>query len=161
MSKPVHIATLGKWARRHWLFLWVSAVFLWLVAFPHEPSTRQLAIKTVTQAQLNALHVALNLYLYNQGSLPVSLEPLYTPGGILLGSDHLTEKDLRLDAWKHPIVYSLGDDGSATVMSYGADGQPGGEHYDQDLVVRVLPKPAATRPATQSVSSQPSTMTGE
>ena len=45
-------------------------------------------------------------------------------------------KDIPNDPWAHPYVYRFpGEHGpEPDVMSYGADGQPGGEETNEDIV---------------------------
>ncbi len=46
------------------------------------------------------------------------------------------KKDIPLDPWKHPYVYRYpGEHGEEPdLMCYGADGQPGGEGVNADIV---------------------------
>lgn len=90
---------------------------------------------------LATISAALDLYRLDNFSYPSSqqglaalvspptsepLAPNWKPGGYL--------KRLPEDPWGRPYIYSLGLDGfTFEVLSYGADGQPGGEGFASDL----------------------------
>lgn len=70
----------------------------------------------------------------NGGRYPDSLELLITPdeNGLTYLKDQTT---VPLDPWDNPYVYEPASRGGATyrVISYGKDGQPGGEGDDSDI----------------------------
>lgn len=90
---------------------------------------------------LATLSAALDLYRLDNFAYPTSqqglgalvapptIEPLasnWKPGGYI--------KRINEDPWGRPYVYLLGADGlSFEVLSYGADGQPGGQGFAADL----------------------------
>ena len=47
------------------------------------------------------------------------------------------QKDIPLDPWGHPYIYRL-KMGVPEVGSYGADGKPGGEGLDADILAPVI-----------------------
>ena len=49
--------------------------------------------------------------------------------------------DVTKDAWGRPFVYQLVEEGRATIISYGADGKPGGSGQDTDLTFEVKKRP--------------------
>ncbi len=53
----------------------------------------------------------------------------YKPGG------YLEKKTIGPDPWGNEYIYiSPGIEGDYDIISYGADGQPGGEKYNADIV---------------------------
>jgi len=90
---------------------------------------------------LATISAALDLYRLDNFTYPTSqqglaalvspptsepLAPTWKPGGYI--------KRLPEDPWGRPYLYSLGADGfSFEVLSYGADGQPGGQGFASDL----------------------------
>ncbi len=89
---------------------------------------------TKAQADITTMRAALdNWAIQNGGKYPDSLEVLVTPdeNGQTFLRDQTT---VPLDPWKNPYVYEQPVGGSPVViMSYGADGQPGGEGEDSDI----------------------------
>ena len=45
--------------------------------------------------------------------------------------------DITKDAWGKPFVYHLVEAEKAAIISYGADGKPGGAGHDADMTVEV------------------------
>jgi general secretion pathway protein G len=99
----------------------------------------------VTQAkiQIKNFETALKLFKMDNGFYPSTeqgLEALirkptigripknYREGG------YLEKKKLTPDPWGNPYIYiSPGANGDYDIISYGADGKPGGEGYDADI----------------------------
>lgn len=75
-----------------------------------------------------------NFAVENGGKYPESLEVLVTPDehGITYLKD---QTSVPLDPWKNPYVYEppRGGTGPYRVISYGKDGQQGGEADDADI----------------------------
>lgn len=91
------------------------------------------------KAQISALESALDSYRLDVGSYPTTqmgLEALQTkPAGVEKWDGPYLKKEIPLDPWGHPYVYkSPGDHGDYDLMSYGADGQPGGDGVNADIV---------------------------
>lgn len=103
------------------------------------------ARKTAAVAQVKTLKSALEMYRMEQGKLPSqeqglkalcekpTLPPVpetYPPDG------YLQSRKLPLDPWGKEYVYLVpGPQGlSFEIISYGADGQEGGEGNDADLL---------------------------
>ena len=96
---------------------------------------------TTTKATLMNLDEAVNLFKMDTGRYPTEEEGImalieqptdvdtWPPGGYLKGSK------LPQDSWKHEFVFMLNpEDGKPfVIISYGADGQEGGEGYDADI----------------------------
>jgi general secretion pathway protein G len=96
---------------------------------------------TTTKANLKTLHNSVAQFKMDTGRYPTEEEGLsvlveqpsdvkgYQPGG------YLDSTDLPTDAWGNEFVYiAYPESGKPyVVVSYGADGQEGGEDYDADL----------------------------
>jgi len=94
-----------------------------------------------TTASLKTLHNAVLQFKMDtghypseeQGLLELVEEPVdltgWNPGG------YLETTDVPLDAWNHEFVYLLNPESGKpfVIISYGADGEEGGEGYDADL----------------------------
>ncbi|XQW85898.1 type II secretion system major pseudopilin GspG [Thalassotalea piscium] len=93
------------------------------------------AERGVAAAQMHAFETALDTYRLDMGSYPSSLEELRKSDKPRWDGPYLP-KDVPLDPWKNPYIYSVpGDDGAPyKIMSYGADGKPGGTDNDADIV---------------------------
>jgi general secretion pathway protein G len=106
-----------------------------------EPGRARVA---AAKAQIQAMETALRMYRMEQGALPTQRQGLralcekpteapipakYPAGG------YLEAGKVPLDPWGHEYVYLVpGRGGSACeVISYGADGEPGGVGEDADL----------------------------
>ena len=95
------------------------------------------------QAQVRELKATLDIFRLDVGRYPTEAEGLSVlvapPGGEL--ERDLWQgpyvNDLPSDPWGNAYVYlPPSDDGRARVMSYGADGEEGGEGQDADIVSR-------------------------
>jgi len=91
------------------------------------------------KAQISSLESALDSYRLDVGSYPTTqmgLEALQTkPAGVDKWDGPYLKKEVPLDPWSHPYIYkSPGDHGDYDLMSYGADGQPGGDGVNADIV---------------------------
>lgn len=49
--------------------------------------------------------------------------------------------DMTKDFWGHSFIYTLVNDELATIVSYGADGKPGGSGQDSDITFEVRKRP--------------------
>jgi len=90
--------------------------------------------------QIENYQLALGQYHLDTGSYPSTdqgLEALRTqPNGANQWHGPYLQKEVANDPWSHPYVYKYpGDHGDEPdVVSYGADGQPGGEGLNTDIV---------------------------
>lgn len=94
-----------------------------------------------TRAKLSDLEASVNLFKINSGRYPeedIGLEELiiqpadietWQPGG------YLTTDEVPRDAWGNDFLYQRETESGKpfVIISYGADGEPGGEGYDADL----------------------------
>ncbi len=91
------------------------------------------------QAQIELFGAALDSLRLDVGRYPTTAEGLLAlrekPSGMDNWSGPYLRKEVPLDPWGRPYVYkSPGDNGEYDLISYGADGQPGGEGENQDVV---------------------------
>lgn len=89
----------------------------------------------LTQAQVQTLAEKIDQYKMDTGGLPATLDALVAaPAGTSgwLGP-YAKPADLN-DAWAHPFQYKMpGDNKPFELLSYGADGKPGGDSVNADL----------------------------
>jgi general secretion pathway protein G len=92
------------------------------------------------KAQISAFQTALGAYKLDTGKFPTTEEGLQAlrtaPSGIRNWNGPYLPKDIPLDPWGNPYVYKYpGDHGDEPdVVSNGADGRPGGEGEDADVL---------------------------
>lgn len=90
------------------------------------------------KAQIELLGTALDTFRLDVGRYPTSqegLEALRTqPGGIEKWDGPYLKKEVPLDPWGKPYIYrNPGEHGPYDLVSYGADGAPGGEGDNRDI----------------------------
>jgi general secretion pathway protein G len=91
------------------------------------------------KAQISLLETALDTYRLDVGKYPTTdqgLEVLRTkPSDVEKWDGPYLPKDVPMDPWGKPYVYRApGEHGDFDIISYGADGRPGGEGEDADVV---------------------------
>lgn len=99
------------------------------------------ARRTAAQVQVRSIEQGLHLFKLDNGFYPSTeqgLEALVTAPTIGKIPQHWREggylPKVPIDPWNSPYVYlSPGLHGDYDVMSYGADGEPGGEGEDADI----------------------------
>ncbi len=93
------------------------------------------AERGIAGAQMHAFETALDTYRLDMGKYPEKLEELRVSEHPRWDGPYLP-KNLPMDPWGNPYVYSiLGENGDPyKLMSYAADGQPGGTDADEDIV---------------------------
>ena len=95
---------------------------------------------TVAKAQIAAFQTALGAYKLDTGNFPTTdqgLQALRTlPSGVTNWNGPYLPKDIPLDPWNHPYIYKYpGEHGDEPdIISYGADGLPGGEGENADIL---------------------------
>src|SRR5262245_1274628 len=90
------------------------------------------------RAQIELLGTALDTFRLDVGRYPTSQEGLEAlrrqPGGVERWDGPYLKKEVPMDPWGKPYVYrSPGDHGAYDLLSYGADGAPGGEGDNHDV----------------------------
>jgi len=94
---------------------------------------------TSARAQINAFGTALGAFKLDTSTFPTSEQGLAAlrtrPPNMPLWNGPYLPQDVPLDPWKRAYVYKYpGEHGDEPdIMSYGADGQPGGESNDADI----------------------------
>lgn len=117
----------------------IIALFAALV-LPRMMGQADRARKTAARAQINAYMTALGSYKLDTGNYPTTEQGLQAlrakPENVNNWQGPYTDKEITDDPWGHPYVYHFpgehGDD--PDIMCYGADGQPGGDGINADIV---------------------------
>ena len=95
---------------------------------------------TAARAQISSFMTALGSYKLDTGVLPSTEEGLQAlrvkPANLDQWQGPYLPKEIPLDPWGHPYVYKYpGEHGDEPdIISYGADGQPGGDGLNADIV---------------------------
>jgi len=101
--------------------------------FGHVGAANQKAAKT----QIEMLGQGLDAFRLDVGRYPTTsegLNALITNPGVEGWNGSYLKKGLPNDPWKRPYVYeSPGQHGDYDLVSYGADGAPGGEGENKDV----------------------------
>jgi len=117
----------------------IIALFAALV-LPKMMGQADKARKTQAKAQINAYLTALGSYKLDTGVYPTTEQGLQAlrvkPENVNNWQGPYVQKDIDMDPWQHPYVYKYpGDHGDdPDIICYGADGQPGGEGLNADIV---------------------------
>ncbi|HYJ16175.1 MAG TPA: type II secretion system major pseudopilin GspG [Candidatus Limnocylindria bacterium] len=96
------------------------------------------ATAKAAKAQIELFGTALDTFRLDVGRYPNSQEGMAAlmqkPGGVDRWDGPYLRKDLPPDPWGKPYVYkSPGDHGVYDIISYGADGVPGGDGNNRDI----------------------------
>ena len=91
------------------------------------------------EAQIELFGAALDSFRLDVGRYPTTsegLEALRTrPAGLEKWDGPYLKKEIPLDPWDHRYLYTVpGAHGDYDLISYGADGMPGGKGENQDIV---------------------------
>ena len=103
--------------------------------FGQEKKAKQRGAK----GQIALLESAVDTYRLDIGRYPTTQQGLEAlrekPDGVDKWDGPYLRKELPLDPWGNPYVYeSPSEHGDFAILSYGADGKPGGEGMDMDIV---------------------------
>jgi len=90
------------------------------------------------KAQIAAFETALGAYRLDVGAYPTTDQGLQAlrvrPAGVENWDGPYLPKEIPLDPWKHPYAYACpSEHGDYEIISFGADGRPGGEGVDRDI----------------------------
>ncbi len=98
------------------------------------------AKKATTMAQIESVAGAVERFNFHVGRYPTEAEmegfealleaPANTTGW---EGPYLDSERVPTDGWGRPLKYELDDRWGFKIVSYGADGQPGGEELNADL----------------------------
>jgi general secretion pathway protein G len=91
-----------------------------------------------TRAQMASLETALDAYKLDVGTYPTTEQGMNAlqvkPAGVNKWDGPYLKKDVPLDAWGNAYVYKCpSEHGDYEIVSYGADGHPGGEGINADI----------------------------
>ena len=91
------------------------------------------------RVQIQSFSDALGAYKLETGNYPTTeqgLKALHTKPEGVENWTQILDTEVPLDPWNHPYVYKYpGEHGDRPdLISYGADGQPGGEANNADIV---------------------------
>lgn len=117
----------------------IIALFAALVA-PKMLGRADAARVTAARAQVNAFGTALGAYKLDTSTFPTTEQGLAAlrvrPANMPLWNGPYLPQDVPLDPWQRPYIYRYpGEHGDEPdIISYGADGQPGGEGTNADIV---------------------------
>ena len=117
----------------------IIALFATLVA-PSMFKQGDKAKVVAARVQINNFEQALSSFKLNTGVFPNTeqgLEALRTrPANITQWEGPYLKKEIPLDPWGRPYIYKFpGEHGDEPdIISYGADGQPGGEGVNADIL---------------------------
>jgi general secretion pathway protein G len=123
------------------LELLVVIVIIGLLAglvVPRYFDTLEKSKSKIARAQLDSFEKALEQYRVDVGRLPSNEQGLdalmNAPAAVPNWQGPYLKKPVPLDPWNHAYVYKLSPTGrDADVISYGADGQPGGSGEAADI----------------------------
>ena len=117
----------------------IIALFAALV-LPRMMGQADKARKTAARAQINAYMTAVGSYKLDTGNYPTTEQGLQAlrakPENVNGWQGPYTDKEIDNDPWGHPYLYRFpGEHGDEPdLVSYGADGQPGGDGTNADIV---------------------------
>jgi general secretion pathway protein G len=109
-------------------FILANVVF---IIFPKLDSARQYR----AEGDVKNFGSALKVFHHKHGRYPRADEGLH----VLLEAESI--EALPQDPWGNDYVYLI-QDGSPVILSYGEDGEPGGDGIDADISHRLSPPPA-------------------
>jgi len=95
---------------------------------------------TATKAQIEQFRTTLGTYKLEVGTFPTTEQGLQAlrvkPEGVNQWAGPYLAKDIPKDPWQHDYVYRFpGEHGDEPdIISYGADGQAGGDGINADIV---------------------------
>jgi general secretion pathway protein G len=117
----------------------IIALFAALV-LPRMLGTVDKGRKAAARAQINAYMTAVGSYKLDTGNYPTTEQGLQAlrakPENVNGWQGPYTDKEISNDPWGHPFLYHFpGEHGDEPdLISYGADGQPGGDGINADIV---------------------------
>lgn len=136
----------NQWTLKHQLgftlleLLVVMVIIGLLVSYVGPRYFNQLGKSEVkaARAQINAFQKALDVYRLDNGSYPdqqLGLNALLTaPQGATKWNGPYLQKSIPNDPWDHSYIYRIpGEKSEFDIISYGADGRPGGTNENADI----------------------------
>ena len=98
------------------------------------------ARQTAARAQINGFMTALGAYKLDTSTFPTTEQGLgalrTAPAGVTLWKGPYLPQEVPMDPWSKPYVYKYpGEHGDEPdIISFGADGAPGGEDINADIL---------------------------
>jgi len=86
-----------------------------------------------TQKRMLALRDEVDMFKRHFGKLPPALDTLTRPTEENMNKPYIENPDALNDAWGSPFKFQLGPNNTFELVSYGADGSPGGLGEDADI----------------------------
>ena len=117
----------------------IIAVFAAVVG-PRVLQRADVAKKTAVRQQINSFNTALGAYKLDTSLFPTNEQGLNAlrlkPEGLNGWQGPYLPQEVPTDPWNRPYVYKYpGEHGDEPdIISYGADGQPGGTDMNEDIV---------------------------
>lgn len=117
----------------------IIAVFAAVVG-PKVLQRADVAKKTAVRQQINSFNTALGAYKLDTSLFPSTEQGLKAlrekPEGVNGWQGPYLPQEVPTDPWSRPYVYKFpGEHGDEPdIISYGADGQPGGTDMNEDIV---------------------------
>ncbi len=117
----------------------IIGLFVALVG-PNLWRTSDRARVTAAHSQIENFMTALGTYKLDTGTFPTSEQGLQAlrvkPDGVNQWNGPYMPKDIPRDPWGHDYIYKYpGEHGDEPdIMSYGLDGQPGGDGMNADIL---------------------------
>ncbi len=117
----------------------IIGLFVALVG-PNLWRTSDRARVTAAHSQIENFMTALGTYKLDTGTFPTSEQGLQAlrvkPDGVNQWNGPYMPKDIPKDPWGHDYIYKYpGEHGDEPdIMSYGLDGQPGGDGMNADIL---------------------------
>lgn len=117
----------------------IIAVFAAVVG-PRVLQRADVAKKTAVRQQINSFNTALGAYKLDTSLFPSNEQGLKAlrekPEGVNGWQGPYLPQEIPTDPWNRPYVYKYpGEHGDEPdIISYGADGQPGGTDMNEDIV---------------------------
>lgn len=115
-----------------YVMMFLGAILTGLTLGPELADAVERADRVKTTAVIRNAEYALNAFHVDNDRLPTNEEGL----AILVAPNKPAYFDppaVPIDAWGNPIRYTLRNDGEFSLLSYGADGQPGGTGPNADI----------------------------
>ena len=118
-----------------------AGIILLLIGVPYfitrVPSMYNAALWNMAKPKMAPVQTAISLFVSHTGKYPNTLDDLMIPpsyAGTSWQGPYIKVQALY-DPWNRPYIYvpNLADPKSYDLISYGADGKPGGEDYDKDI----------------------------
>ncbi len=101
------------------------------------PSMYKAALWRSAKLQMTPIQTAISLFVKHTGKYPNTLDDLLTPPSYTGASwqGPYIKVQILYDPWNRPYIYvpNLSDPNNYDLISYGADGKPGGEDYNKDI----------------------------